>query len=175
MPRGERGDSVAVSDRGYSGGPEFGGLLADLTVAVGQLRERMAEPGPQKPRIPWPACHPVWFTGQIPLTAGAGTLLNVNLYGPELNYWWDLRYVSVWGFTAGTVTIYRNGLAGSTLGEQLGQTTGVPGQFTWSAQTLLSPQDNLVFGATGINAGGVVNVTGQAIEVETAWLPEYLM
>jgi hypothetical protein len=121
-----------------------------------------------KPRIPFPACHPIWLSGQIPLTGGAGTLTQGNLYGPEGSYWWDLRTVSLWGWTAGTVTVYLN----NTAGEQIAQAT-TPGQFTWGAQILLGPQDNVIFGATGIT--GSVNVILRAIEVETAWLPEYLM
>ena len=169
MPAGEPGRLLDVKDEG-SPGDGFAGLLADLTVAVGSLREQMTD-RPVKPKIPWDACHPVWFTGSIPLTAGAGTLLQSNLYGPELPYWWDVRSVRVWGFTAGTVTVYRNNPAALS-GEQFGSTT-VPGEFTWSAQTLLSPQDSLVFGATGIT--GSVFVAGQAIEVAAAWLAEYLM
>ena len=151
-------------------GPDFGGLLADLTLAIGGLRESVRN-GYAKPRIPWEACHPVWFTGSIPLTAGAGTLLNINLYGPELPYWWDVRSVRTWGFTAGTVTVYRNN-PGSLSGEQFGAAV-TPGEFSWSSQTLLGPQDGLVFGATGIT--GSVFVAGQAIEVAADWLPEYLM
>lgn len=166
MPAGEPGRLLDVKDAG-SPGDGFAGVLADLTVAVGRLGERLAD-REAKPKIPWEACHPAWFTGQIPLTAGAGTLLNVNLYGPELPYWWDLRTISVWGFTAGTVTVYNN----SVTGEQLGSIT-TPGQFTWSAHELLAPQDSLVFGATGIT--GSVFVAGRAIEVASAWLPEYLM
>jgi hypothetical protein len=139
---------------------------AEVIAMIGQMVK--PDSGPREPRIPWDACHPIWQTGAVPLTAGAGTLQQGNQYGPETPYWWDLRTISVWGFTAGTVTIYLN----SVNGEQLGQAS-VPGQFTWSAQALLGPQDNLLISATGIT--GVVNVTIRAVEVATAWLPEYLM
>lgn len=144
-----------------------GGIALDL--AVGSPARQEAEYS--RPRVPWEACHPVWFTGQIPLTAGAGTLLQSNLYGPELPFWWDVRSIRVWGFTAGTVTVYRNN-PGSLSGEQFGVATS-PGEFTWSNQLLLAPQDSLVFGATGIT--GSVFVAGQAVEVAAAWLAEYLM
>jgi hypothetical protein len=124
--------------------------------------------GPAHPRIPWEACHPVWQTGQIPLTAGAGTLLQSNLYGPEVGYWWDLRSVKFWGFTAGTVNAYLNLINGEVVG-----TATTPGEFTWSANNMMAPQDTLVFNATGIT--GVVNMTMRAIEIATAWVPEYLM
>lgn len=165
MPAGERTSIDTLT--GGEHAPDFTGVAAE--IILGKLDQIAADAKrPMKPRIPWEACHPVWQTGQIPLTAGAGTLVQPNLYGPEMPYWWDLRTISVWGFTAGTVTLYVN----FTTGEQLGSTT-VPGQFTWGAQEMLSPQDSILFGATGIT--GVVNVTMRAIEVETAWLPEYLM
>ncbi len=163
MPAGERNSQLAVSEPDDSG---FGGILADLTLAVGSLRESMSRGA--RPRIPWEACRPVPLLGRIALSGGAGTLDQPDLYGPKDPYWWDLRTVAVWGFTAGTITLYLN----DTNGQQLGQTT-VPGEFTWSAQKILGPRDRLLFGATGVT--GSVNITGQAIEVAAGWLPEYLM
>jgi hypothetical protein len=166
MPQGER-TSVDTLTGGEDDGGGFTGLA--LQAIAGHLEDiKQSQSAPRKPRIPWDACHPVWQTGSIPLTAGAGTLLQSGLYGPELPYWWDLRTISVWGFTAGTVTVFMN----SVNGEQVGQTT-VPGQFTWSAQEMIGPQDSLVFTGTGIT--GVVNVIVRAVEVAAGWLPEYLM
>lgn len=127
-----------------------------------------AAAGPPMPRIPWAACHPVPIMGAIVLTAGAGTLDAADQYAPKDPYWWDLRDLSIWGFTAGTVTVFKN----STSGTQLA-VTSVPGDFTWSAQKILGPRDRLIFVATGIT--GSVQFEGQAIEIETSWLPEYLM
>lgn len=176
MPAGEASRDSAVSAAYHEPGGQgsgFAGAIADLTVAVGQISDSLAAGArkPVDPRIPWDACHPVWQTGSIPLVAGAGTLIQSALYGPELPYWWDVRSVRVWGFTAGTVTVYRNNPA-SLSGEQFGSTS-VPGEFTWSAQLLLSPQDSLVFGATGIT--GSVFMAMQGIEVASGWLAEYLM
>lgn len=166
MPAGESSRStVAVSD----GGMDFGGLLADLTVAVGSLRERMS--ADVKPTIPWNACRPVPVAiGQpIPITAGAGTLgVTQDIFGPNDPYWWDVRRLAAWGFTAGTITAYLNQVGG----EQLAVWT-TPGEFTYSAQKLLAPRDGIVWSASGIS--GTPQVGGQAIEVETAWLPAYLM
>ena len=172
MPAGEASRDFAVSEDYHAGenGQGMAGLIADLRLTVGQLAEQM-KPKPATPKIPFEACHPVWQTGAIPLVVGAGTLLQSNLYGPELPYWWDVRSVRVWGFTAGTVTVYRNNPAALS-GEQFGSTS-VPGEFTWSGQLFLSPQDTLVFGATGVT--GSVFMAMQAIEVVSAWLPEYLM
>lgn len=170
MPAGEPDRNAAVS--GYhdeDGTQGLTGMLAQLSLAVGQLTQTLAAPPkPADPKIPWDACHPVWFTGSIPLAAGAGTLNQAALYGPELPYWWDLRSLRTWGFTAGTVVVYRN-LVG---GEQVGTATS-PGEFTWSGQEFLSPQDSLVFVASGVT--GTVSLAGWAVEVASGWLPEYLM
>lgn len=150
------------------GGASFTGAAAELILGqLGEIHEN-TKPRKAKPRIPWEACHPIWQTGQIPLSGGAGTLQQGNLYGPETPYHWDLRAISLWGFTAGTISIFLNNVNG----EALGIATTV-GQFTWSAQEILTPQDNVIFTATGVT--GVVNISLRAIEVQTAWLPEYLM
>lgn len=127
-----------------------------------------AAAGPPRPRIPWAACHPVPILGGILLTSGAGTLDQPDMYGPKDPYWWDLRDLAVWGFTAGTVTVYLNSTTGGFIAQ-----TSTPGDFTWSAQKLLAPRDRLIFVAAGVT--GSVQFGGQAIEIETAWLPEYLM
>lgn len=165
MPRDERSSTVANAlEAGNGSAP---GWALEILARIGQVEEGQRK-GERPPRIPWEACHPVWQTGAIPLTAGAGQLIQSNLYGPELPYWWDLRTVSVFGFTAGTVNVFFNSLNGEPAG-----TATTPGQFTWSSQELMAPQDTLVFNATGVT--GVVNLTVRAIEIETAWLPEYLM
>ena len=153
---------------GGAGGPDFAGLIGDLTLAVGRLGQRMDASA--KPTIPWEAAHPVWFTGAIPLTSGAGTLQVAGLYGPTDPYWWDLRTLTLWGMTgtSNSVTVYKN----STNGEQILE-ADQSGQANWSSQILLAPLDQLVFSASSIT--GNVYLTGVAIEVETAWLPAYLM
>jgi hypothetical protein len=165
MPQGERTEATALLGD-EDGGQSFTGIA--VQAILGRLDDLAAGLHKAKPRIPWEGCHPVWQTGQVPLTAGAGTLIQPNLYGPELPYWWDLRTISLWGWTAGTVTCYLN----FTTGEQIAQAV-TPGQFTWSAQIMLGPQDSVVVGATGIT--GTVNVIMRAIEVQAQWLPEYLM
>lgn len=150
------------------GGVSLTGAAAEVIIGKLSTIADQTAPRQAQPRIPWDACHPVWLPGQIPLAAGAGTLQQGNQLGPETPYWWDLRTISFWGFTAGTVTVYLN----STNGEPLAIASSV-GQFTWGAQELLGPQDNLIFVASGVT--GVVNLTVRAIEVAAEWLPEYLM
>lgn len=158
-------------DEPFAQPEELGGWLAKIELAVGHLSKAISESG-QRPRIPWEAAHPVWFTGSIPLTAGAGTLQQKDLYGPKTAHWWDVRSIQLRGFTAATaVQVFRNSAVAGA-GEIVAQTTTI-GEFTWSNQRLLSPEDQLIFVASGIT--GSVFVTGVAIEVATEWLPEYLM
>ena len=144
------------------------GVLVELTAQVGAIREAMSRQAARGPRVPFEACHPVTFLGQIPLSSGAGSLSIPDLYGPHDPYYWDVRALAFSGFTAGTVTVAEN----NTGALPIAQTTAI-GQFTWSAQNILSPRDWLVFSATGVT--GSVNFVGLAIEIETAWLPDYLM
>jgi hypothetical protein len=151
----------------HQAGNGTGGLVASIAVAVGQAMEDHAG-RPAVPKIPWAACHPVPITGAFNLSAGAGVINSADNYGPKDPYWWDLRSLGVWGFTAGTVTVNLN----SPNGQQLASAT-TPGEFDWSAQRLLGPRDWMVFTATGIT--GTVQFGGQAIEILSPWLPEYLM
>lgn len=147
--------------------------LAEADSIPGQIGAKAAAgaaaaAGPPRPRIPWRACHPVPILGAIPLSSGAGTLDQPDMYGPKDPYWWDLRDLVAYGFTAGTITVYLNSSAGQPLA-----VATVVGEFTWSANHLLAPRDRLVFVASGITGNALVG--GQAVEIETLWLPEYLM
>jgi hypothetical protein len=142
------------------------GVVAQLTALAGGMQKQAQER--YRPRIPWTACHPVGPQGAIALTAGAGTFLQPDILGPTTMYWWDLRKLSCWGFTAGTVTAVKNSINGETI-------AAFPsaGNFTWSTQELLAPDDNVILIAAGIT--GSVQFSLRAIEIETAWLPEYLV
>lgn len=142
----------------------IGSVLADLSVTVGHIREAVSGDRLRKPVIPWQACHPV---GPIAALSGSGTYDQPDMLGPKDPYWWDLRRFAAWGFTAGTVNLYKNGTA-----NQLGS-LAAPGNITWSLQELMGPRDRLVVVATGIT--GNVQFEIRAIEIESAWLPEYLV
>lgn len=147
------------------------GVMPQLAASVQTLSAHVAEDKPRRPVIPWEACHPAPMLGVIQLTAGAGSLNLPDYWGPSTAYWWDLRSLGVWGFTGGTVTIALNIPGGAQIAA-----ASTPGEFDWSSQRLLGPDDHLVFTATGITgAGTALQLYGQAIEIQTAWLPEYLM
>lgn len=165
MPRDDRGHATALEDR--DGGGEVTGLLAEIRLMVGSLRESAT--APRRPRVPWEACHPVPIApGGILLSAGAGTADLPDSLGPKDPWWWDLRSLAAWGFTAGTVTAFLNDKNGAELA-----VWNTPGEFTWSSQKMLAPRDRIIFVAASIT--GTVSLTGQAIEVASPWLPEYLM
>jgi hypothetical protein len=97
------------------------------------------------------------------------TLDQPNLFGPRTGYHWDLRIVVAQGFTAGTVTVYRN----STNGEQM---------FTFSSSGLwevphksriLRPNDRLVFVGAGLS--GTAAISMEATNVPTPLLGAYLL
>lgn len=159
---------ATVSERSDGAGPDFMGALADLTLAVGSLGQQVKNSSAPQPRVPWEACHPVGPLGAVTLSAGAGTFDQPDVMGPHDPYWWDLRKISAWGFTAGSVNFYKN----SVQGEQVGFLSG-PGNIVWGLSELLAPRDRIIVVASGIT--GFVSFVVRAIEVETGWLPEYLL
>lgn len=147
-------------------GGELTSTLAELVLVVGQMGKHAG--GPPRPRVPWESCHPIGPIGAVTLAAGAGTEDHPDVLGPHDPYWWDLRRFAAWGFTAGTVNLFKNNASGT----QLGSLTA-PGNITWSTQELLAPRDRLIIVAAGI--AGNVQYEVRAIEIESPWLPEYLM
>ena len=164
MAANERGK---VADLDPAVGGNFTGALAELVLAFGQHAER-AERAATRPHVPWEACHPVGPIGAVTLTAGAGTTDAADMLGPHDPYWWDLRRFAAWGFTAGSVALFKNATSGTQLGS-----LSAPGNITWSAQELLAPRDRLIIVASGIT--GAVQWEVRAVEVESRWLPEYLV
>ena len=148
---------------------ERDGSLASVHATVGLLAPKIdamasaAESGPA-PTIPWRAIHYVWVPGAL---SASGTVDYPDVWGPKDGYHWDVRRISAWGFTAGTITIYRN----SASGEQLGVFTST-GSYTFSGNAFLGPRDRLIFVAASIT--GNVQIAMTAVEVETAWWPVYL-
>jgi hypothetical protein len=113
---------------------------------------------------------PVLITApQVPLAAGAGTLNQPDLLGPHEGFAWDVRRLTAASFTAGTVTAYLNYQADENIVVQWTQA----GSFFFSGNVILGDSDALIFVATGIT--GQVTISGQAVNVPTPLLPEYLL
>jgi hypothetical protein len=146
-------------------------LDADDPGSPGELRQMVTGPDPARqprgPKVPWEACHPVPLRPGV-ITTAAGTIDIPDMLGPHDPYWWDIRRIGAWGFTAGTLTLFLN----SALGEQLASWSA-PGNFTWGTSLLLAPRDRLIFVGAGLV--GNVQITGQAFEIETLWVPEYAL
>ncbi|HXL59367.1 MAG TPA: hypothetical protein VN959_01620, partial [Mycobacterium sp.] len=83
-------------------------------------------------------------------------------------YIWGIRRLTANGFTAGTVTAYRNSSAGEPI-----MPFPVPAVNTIGrGELLLMPGDRIVWGATGIT--GTVSYWGVADCFESWYLPYYL-
>jgi hypothetical protein len=118
---------------------------------------------------------------QIPVTAGAGVYQMADLMSPKAGYMWGVRRLTASGFTAGTVTAYKNGavVGGVYLGggEPLPSFAAAGSNTIGRGEVLLDQNDQLIFVAAGITlaAGfGGVQINGAADCFERWLLPEYM-
>ena len=117
-------------------------------------------------------------------SSGAGVVFSQDQMGPMTGFHWSVRRLAGWGWTAGTVTVYRNavqtgfGAAAALTGEQL-FTFPVAGTYTFGrGEILLEPDDSLYIACSGITlAAGAqaVTIQGAADQFESWLLPDYLM
>lgn len=108
------------------------------------------------------------FAGTITLSGGAGTDDQPDKLQAKTGFIWGIRRITANGFTAGTVTAYRN----SSVGEPV-MPFPVPAVNTIGrGEILLMPGDRLVWGATGIT--GTVSYWGVADCFESWYLPFYV-
>ena len=140
---------------------------ASLEVTLGRIADRMDREDRRQRRLDQ-LLHPEPITGVIPLSAGAGTLDQPDMYGPRDGYWWDVRRITVDGFTAGTVAVYRNNVNTAKIANFT-----QAGEWTWSGQMMLRMRERLLFVATGIT--GSVQVDGDAFAISAQVLADYLM
>jgi hypothetical protein len=142
---------------------------AGLAVQVGALTTALQQEYQRRQSLQ-NALHQVTVgPGQIPLSAGAGTLQQDPMMGPNTGYFWSVRRLSAWGFTAGTVQVYMNQPGGELL-----PSFPAAGSLTFGrGEVLLQPLDNLVFVASGIT--GTVQVQGIADNGELWILADYLL
>lgn len=151
-------------------------IQASLSATLGEIAERLTrseERAQREQTLFWQNVHPVPILG--PAATGLAAFTGVAIdsestLAPNDGIWWDVRRLSCWGFTAGSVTVYLNDRQG--VGEPLA-TFPQPGQYTWSGNLFLGPQDRLVALAAGVT--GSVFMAGQAIEISGSRLPYYLI
>ena len=108
------------------------------------------------------------FAGTITLSGGAGTDDQPDKLQAKTGFIWSVRRITAQGFSAGTVTVYRN----SALGEPV-MPFPVPAVNTIGrGELLLMPGDRMVWGAATIT--GTVSYWGVADCFESWYLPFYI-
>lgn len=155
---------------------EHAGPLLDVWAKVGfhleSLTAAVAEQNRRRERLAL-AIH------QVPIAtqglAASGTIDAPQLWGPRAGFWWDCHRLTAAGFSAGTVAVYKNGVAD---GNQVAafQSAGVV--TNGKAQCLIGPGDRLIAVGTGItlNTGTSQWVLGgDAIQIESWAIFDYLV
>jgi hypothetical protein len=147
------------------------GRIADGMDQAARRRQKMAEAIRQIPIAP----------PQIPITAGSGALQMADLLMPKTGFNWSLRRLVAFGFSAGTVTVYKNATiaGGVAVAGEILVTFPSAGTDTFGrGEMLLMEQDQLVFAATGITLSAGfpgVQINGAADCFEAWLLPDYLL
>lgn len=121
---------------------------------------------------------------QIPISGTAGVLQATDQLGPMTGQYWSVRRLVAYGYSAGTVTVYRNALVTGTgssaaaVGEQV-VTFPQSGTYTFGrGEFLMRPDDFMVLVATGVTlATGQTGITiyGDADCFSSWLLPDYIM
>jgi len=150
-------------------------IEAGVSVALGRIADSLDYESRWRSRIAQAVTQLDFAIGdQITLSGGAGTLDLPDKFAAKTGYMWSVRRLTARGWTAGTVTAYRN----STSGEPVAPWPDPGGSaggavFTFGrGELLLKPGDRLVFAAAGIT--GTVNVWGVADCFESWYLPFYI-
>ena len=147
-------------------------LWAQIGVRLESLTAAVQEQNHRQQRL----AHAIH---QVPIAtqglAASGTIDSPQAWGPRAGFWWDCHRLTAAGFSAGTVAVYKNGVAD---GNQLFafQSAGVI--TNGKAQGLIGPGDRLIAVGTGIvlNAGTAQWVVGgDAMQIESWALFDYLV
>jgi hypothetical protein len=152
------------------------GLAVDagLAVSLGRVADMLERQCSRAQRLTQ-ALHQVPIgPGLITITASAGSFTQDPAFGPNTGYFWSVRRLSCWGFSAGTVQMWLNNTSGELLPSFSQAGTNTFGR----GEVLLNPNDNLFFTATGITlAPGFagVQIAGTADNGELWILPDYLL
>jgi len=153
---------------------------ASLEITLGKLAATLgrAEQREQARRLRYSSLHTIPITGP-PLAAGlaAGAISSPETFGPHDGFIWHLTRLTANGFTAGSVTAYigESGASGTVPNYQNALVTwnSAGTYFFGGVSTILLPHDRLIFYCSGIT--GTVLIGGQAIEMVSELLPEYLL
>jgi hypothetical protein len=140
---------------------------ARLCASLDGLAQRMDREDAWRQRIAR-AVTQVPFAGTVTLSGGNGTDDQPDKLQAKTGYIWGIRRITTQGFTAGTVTVYRNSASGEPI-----MPFPVPAVNTIGrGEELLMPGDRMVWSASGIS--GTVSYWGVADCFESWYLPYYL-
>lgn len=115
------------------------------------------------------ALCPVPFAGSVTLSGGAGTDDQPDKLQAKSGFIWSIRRLTITGFSAGSVTVFRNSASGEQLVPYPAAATNTFGK----GEVKLLPNDRLVFSATGIT--GTVSYYGEADCMESWLWPFYTL
>lgn len=133
-------------------GAELIGALTDKLSGEAEFRKKKSE-----------TLYQVQIIGQL---SGSGTLDNPSQLMPVAGRCWSVRRLTAFGWSAGSVTVYINGLEPAAPFATPGVETYGRGEF------LLMPHDKLTIVASGIT--GSVTVMGVADCFGEWYLPHYI-
>ena len=142
-------------------------VQASLSAAIGGLSGAISREERWRQRIAG-AISQVPFAGSISLAGGAGTYDAADQLQAKAGYCWSIRRITAQGFSAGTVTVYRN----STAGEPIMPFPVAAVNTIGRGELMLMPTDRMIWQATGIT--GIVNFWGVADCFESWFLPYYI-
>ena len=149
---------------------EIDAHAAELCASLNGLAQRMDRESQWRERVAR-AVQVVPFAGSITISGGTGLYDVADQLQAKTGFIWSIRRLTAYGFTAGTVTAYKN----SALGEPLcPYPVAAVNTFGKGEQKLLS-NDRIVWGASGVTAAsGAVTFWGEADCFESWYLPFYL-
>lgn len=102
-------------------------------------------------------------------TAAPFTIDTPDLLMAKTGYYWDVRRLSLSGWSAGSVTVYRNASGGEPVA-----LFATPGILVYGkAHLVLHPGEKLVAVGTGIT--GFVQLNGDVVAIESWLFPSYLL
>lgn len=148
-------------------------LEAKVDLLLGAVTDLLDRDRRREERLQqwWQDLHPAPLQTVSTLAPNpvAGTTIDLpDRLQPKDGYWWDVRRLNSWGWTAGSVNVCLNDPNGEVVGA-----FPQAGQFTWGGNILMGPRDRLIFVVTS-NITGSLFIAGQVIEVAATILPQYL-
>lgn len=143
-----------------------GDLIASLTAALTRNADELKQQREQR-WLARGALQRIFMASRQSTTAN-DVIDQPDALMAKTGYWWDIRRLTITGFTAGTVTVFRNSNGGEPMVPFASAGTSTFGK----GEILLHPGDRLVVAGTGTT--GTWQMWGEATAVESWYLPEYL-